>query len=68
VSNKAASVHIVADFYGVNPKNLQRQYKDYLSDFNSWDQKKHAKDWLLFAKNSGKYLSLDETAFSNGDL
>ncbi|MFQ3296271.1 MAG: transposase [Polaribacter sp.] len=50
VRNKAASVSIVAAFYGVNPKNLQRQYKDYLIDFKSWDQKKHAKDWLLFPK------------------
>jgi transposase len=47
---------------------MQRQYKDYLSDFKSWDQKKHAKDWMLFAHNLGSYLSLDETAFSNGDL
>ena len=47
---------------------MQRQYKDYLSDFKSWDQKQHAKHWLLFAQNLGSHLSLDETAFSNGDL
>lgn len=47
---------------------MQRQYKDYLSDFKSWNQKSHATDWLLFPKNMGSYLSLDETAFSNGDL
>lgn len=47
---------------------MQRQYKDYLSDFKSWDQKRHAKDWMLFSKNIGSRLSLDETAFSNGDL
>jgi transposase len=47
---------------------MQRQYKDYLSDFRSWSQKRHAKDWLLFAENLGSHLSLDETAFSNGDL
>lgn len=58
----------MANFYGVNPRSLQRQYKDYLSDFKAWDQKKHATDWLLFAKNLGRNLSLDETAFSNGDL
>ena len=52
----------------MNPRNLQRQYKDYLSDFKSWDQKQHAKDWMLFSKNLGSHLSLDETAFSNGDL
>ena len=58
----------MAKFFGVNPRSLQRQYKDYLSDFKSWDQKQHAKDWLLFAENLGSHLSLDETAFSNGDL
>lgn len=47
---------------------MQRQYKDYLSDFKSWNQKSHARDWLLFLKNIGSHLSLDETAFSNGDL
>ncbi|WP_317129759.1 ISAon1 family transposase [Gillisia hiemivivida] len=47
---------------------MQRQYKDYLSDFKVWDQKGHAKQWLLFAQNLGSHLSLDETAFSNGDL
>ena len=47
---------------------MQRQYKDYLSDFKSWDQKQHAKEWLFFAQNLGSHLSLDETAFSYGDL
>ncbi|WP_420793184.1 ISAon1 family transposase [Polaribacter ponticola] len=52
----------------MNSRNLQRQYKDHLSDFKQWNQKSHAKQWLLFPKNIGKYISIDETAFSNGDL
>ncbi|TYB71471.1 hypothetical protein ES676_12440 [Bizionia saleffrena] len=47
---------------------MQRQCRDYLSDFNSWSQKTHAEQWKLFPKNSGCYLSLGETAFSNVDL
>lgn len=39
-----------------------------MSDFKSWDQKEHARDWLLFAENLGSHLSLDETAFCNGEL
>ncbi|WP_425280027.1 ISAon1 family transposase, partial [Flavobacterium fluviatile] len=58
----------MASFYGVSGKNLQYQYKDFLSDFKSWDQKTHAKQWLLFAKNIGKRLSIDETSLSNGEL
>ena len=44
------------------------QYKDYLSDFKTWDQLGHAKKWLLFPKNIRKYLSIDETSLSNGEL
>ena len=47
---------------------MQQQYKDFLSDFKAWDQLSHAKQWLLFAKNLGKRLSIDETSLSNGEL
>lgn len=39
-----------------------------MSDFNIWDQKPHAKQWLVFPKNLGKRLSIDETTLSNGEL
>lgn len=52
----------------MNGKKLQRQYKDYLSDFKNWEQKKHAKQWLVFPENIGPYLSIDETALSKGEL
>ncbi len=39
-----------------------------MSDFKAWEQKSHAKDWLLFPENIGEYLSIDETAFTNGEL
>ena len=47
---------------------MQCQYKDYLSDFKAWKQKSHAKQWLVFPKNIGKRLSIDETSLSNGEL
>nr|WP_324720743.1 transposase [Salinimicrobium sp. HB62] len=47
---------------------MQRQYKDYLSDFKEWKEKKHAKRYLIFPENLGPYLSLDETALSQGEL
>lgn len=49
-------------------KNLQRQYKDYLSDFKEWEQLSHAKDWLIFPENIGKRVSIDEVALSRGEL
>jgi len=39
-----------------------------LSDFKNWEQLVHAKEYLLFADNIGTHLSLDETAFSQGEL
>jgi len=47
---------------------LGRQYRDYLSEFKAWNQKAHAKQWLIFPKNIGPYLAIDETALSKGEL
>jgi len=33
-----------------------------------WKSKEHAKDYLIYPKNITKNLSIDETAFTNGDL
>jgi len=52
----------------VNGKKLQRQYRDYLSEFKQWKDKSHAKEWLIFPENMGRYLSIDETALSKGEL
>ena len=49
-------------------KKLQRQYRDYLSEFKQWKEKPHARQWLLFPENIGSYLSIDETALSKGEL
>ncbi|WP_457756740.1 hypothetical protein [Tenacibaculum maritimum] len=51
-STKANDCHTMASFYGINGKKLQRQFKDYLSDFKQWKEKSHAKDWLLFPENN----------------
>lgn len=39
-----------------------------MSDFMSWNQKSHARTWLLYPENMGPYLSIDETALSQGEL
>jgi transposase len=49
-------------------KEFEKQYKDHLSGFRTWDQLAHAEDWLLFPDNIGKNLSIDEVAISNGEL
>ncbi|APT23271.1 DDE transposase [Flavobacterium columnare] len=58
----------IAKFYGVKGKILQNQYKDFLSDYSNWNQKAHAKEWLLYPQNIGQNLSIDETALSYDEL
>jgi transposase len=55
-------------FSAVDGNQLARQYKDHLSDFSDWSQRKHAKDWLIFPQNIGTHLSIDETSLSDGEL
>lgn len=54
--------------YGVNGVGLQRQYRDFLSDFKTWKQKAHAQEYLIFPENISSRLSIDEVALSQGEL
>ena len=49
-------------------KQLQQQYKHHISDYKDWEQQGHASEWMLFEKNMGTHLSIDETALSNDEL
>ena len=55
----------VGRFFQTDGKKLQRAYKDHLSDFDSWEQKEHACEYVLLEKNMGEYLSIDETMLHN---
>ncbi len=39
-----------------------------MRDYHQWDQKAHAQEWMIFPKNLGPQLSIDETSLSNGEL
>lgn len=54
--------------YGVNGRKFQRQYKKKISDFNTWEEKPHAEEWLIFPENITEELSIDEVALSGGEL
>ena len=49
-------------------KEFEKQYKYHLSGYKDWNQKDHADTWLLFPKNIGLNLSIDEVAVTNGEL
>lgn len=68
MDNYAISSNSLGKFYGIDGNYLGQQYKEHLSDFKTWEQKSHAKDWILFPENIGSQLSIDETALTNGEL
>lgn len=47
---------------------MLRQYRDFQDGFKDWNQRTHAKKWLLYAENLGPHLSIDETSLSHGEL
>jgi transposase len=54
--------------YHINGTQLERHYKEHLSDFKDWESAEHAEEWLVFPDNIGSKLSIDETSLSNGEL
>ncbi len=47
---------------------MEEWYRLHLSDFVEWQDREHADKWLLFADNTGAYLSIDETSLSYDEL
>ena len=49
----------------VGASRLERNYKDHLSGFRTWEQLDHASDWMLLPQNMGTRLSIEETSLSD---
>ena len=54
--------------FGVDGDLLERQYRNHLSGYMDWEQLSHAKEWLLFEKNIGAYVGIDEVCLSRGEI
>lgn len=68
IDTKPVSCKSIGQYFRVDGKLLEEQYRDYLSNFHDWDQLPHAEDWILYPNNVGPFLSIDETALSQGEL
>ena len=55
-------------FYHINGSTFEKQYKEVLSGYRQWSELSHADEWLIFSKNIGRRLCIDETAISDGEL
>jgi transposase len=54
--------------FGIDGGLLSRQYKLHLSNFVDWKEEKYNSEFMLFKKNMGTHLSIDETSLSQGEL
>ncbi|AUS05276.1 DDE transposase [Tamlana carrageenivorans] len=68
MDNNNTSTQTIANLYGLDGKKLQRQYRDYLSEFKDWEYLEQSTKWLVYPQNIGKRLSIDEIALSQGEL
>lgn len=56
------------EFYHINARTFDKQYKDVLSGYRTWESLNHADQWLVFPENFGPNMAIDETSLSDGDL
>jgi transposase len=68
LDNHAISAQSLEIHYGIKGERLQRQYKEKLSNYNTWEQNTHAEEYILNPKNIDERLAIDETALTNGEL
>lgn len=68
MDNYPISSRSLEKHYHIDGDQFGQQYKEHLSDYYAWDQLGHAEHWILFPQNIGEFLSIDETALSNGEL
>lgn len=68
MDNTPVNCSTLAKFYGLNGQRLEEWYRLHLSGFYEWEDREHADKWLLFEKNMGSFLSIDETSLSDNEL
>jgi transposase len=47
---------------------LIKHYKKRVSGYHQWEQKDHAEEYLIYPKNIGEFISIDELSLSKGEL
>jgi transposase len=58
----------IASYYKVDKERLRRSYKRKLSNFDTWEQKDHAEEYLIYPQNISSRLAIDEISLSKGEL
>lgn len=67
MDNETITARQIGYTYMINSSTFAKRYKDTLSDFETWEQKGHAAEWILLPQNVGKDYGIDETSLQ-GEL
>ena len=67
MDNETITARQIGYTYMINSSTFAKRYKDILSDFETWEQKGHAAEWILLPQNVGKDYGIDETSLQ-GEL
>ena len=67
MDNETITARQVGYTYMINSSTFAKRYKDTLSDYETWEQKEHASEWILLPQNVGKDHGIDETSLQ-GEL
>ena len=67
MDNETITARQIGHTYMINSSTFAKRYKDTLSDFETWEQKEHASEWILLPQNVGKEHGIDETSLQ-GEL
>ncbi len=67
MDNEPITARQIGYTYMINSSTFAKRYKDTLSDFETWEQKGHAAEWILLPQNAGKDHGIDETSLQ-GEL
>lgn len=61
MDNETITAHQIGYTYMINGSTFAKRYKDTLSDFETWEQKEYASEWILLPQNIGIDYGIDET-------
>ena len=67
MDNETVTARQIGYTYMINSTTFAKRYKDTLSNFETWEQKEHASEWIFLPQNVGKEHGIDETSLQ-GEL
>ena len=65
MDNEPVTACSLGKTYMINSDTLESNYKNVLSNYQTWSQKDHASEWVLKSENMSAHLGIDETSIGN---